>query len=228
MQLVKAYVESVRINEGRRGASPERVKALAESMKALGLQQPITVWFDENDVGYLVAGRHRLEAARLLGWEEIDAIDVKMSPIEREMWEISENLHRVDLTKDERDKQIRRYAELLEQQDFQSTQNAPIESKRVDGRGHRPKGTAAKIADETGLSKDTIKRALKSPPDPDVAKAAKKTADALKAEKERAQIELWNWLLDTLKPDEWSHLIDLMDAAGGTLKSADLVKWQSP
>ena len=80
------------------------------------------------------------------------------------MWEIAENLHRVDLTKEERDKHIRRYAELLETKNLQSPQSAAFESKREDGRGHRKKGTAGQIADQTGLSKDTIDRAL-NPPD---------------------------------------------------------------
>ncbi len=35
---------------------------------------------------------------------------------------------------------------------LQSSQNVAIESKRLDGRGHRSKGIAAKIADETGAS----------------------------------------------------------------------------
>ena len=39
------------------------------------------------------------------------------------MWEISENLHRADLTKDERDNHNRRYAELLEKRRLISRQN---------------------------------------------------------------------------------------------------------
>ena len=48
----------------------------------------------------------------------------------------------------QRDEHIRRYAELLEAaRDVQSTQNAAIESKREDGRGHRPQGIPRQIAE---------------------------------------------------------------------------------
>lgn len=53
-----------------------RVRQLADSMNATGLQAPITFFQGEdtpNGVD-LVAGDHRLVAARLLGWEWIDAI----------------------------------------------------------------------------------------------------------------------------------------------------------
>jgi hypothetical protein len=40
-----------------------------------------------------------------------------------EMWEIAENLHRLDLTKEQRDDHIRRYAELLEARREVSRQN---------------------------------------------------------------------------------------------------------
>jgi ParB-like chromosome segregation protein Spo0J len=112
----------------------------------------------------LVAGRHRLEAAKRLGWSHIDCIEVDDNAIEAELWEIAENLHRLDLTKEQRDDHIRRYTELLQARELQSTQNAAIESKREDGRGHRPQGIVSKVAEATGLSKDTVRRALNPQP----------------------------------------------------------------
>jgi hypothetical protein len=49
------------------------------------------------------------------------------------MWEIAENLHRLDLTKDQRDEHIRRYAELLQQR---SQRQVPQDAAPVlsDGR----------------------------------------------------------------------------------------------
>lgn len=70
----------------------------------------------------------------------------------------------LDLTKAERDAHIRRYAELLEERrkaELQSGQNDRIESKREDGRGHGPQGIATQIAEETGLSQRTVRRALR-------------------------------------------------------------------
>lgn len=101
-----------------------------------------------------------------LGWSHIDCIEVHDDEVQAELWEIAENLHRLDLTKDERDRHIRRYAELLEirQSDLQSRQSVAIESKREDGRGHRQQGIAAQVAKDTGLSKRTIERALNPKP----------------------------------------------------------------
>jgi len=163
MELGKVFVDSVIIGQRHRGVDKERVAALAESIKVLGLQQPISVYVDETDAAYLVAGLHRLEAARKLGWEEIDALFLRMNPIEREMWEIAENLFRVDLSKEQRDEQIRRYAELLKaRQERIVTQSGQQLPKPVG----RPKTIAKQIAEETGLSRNTVKRALNPQPKP--------------------------------------------------------------
>jgi ParB-like chromosome segregation protein Spo0J len=42
-------------------------------------------------------GRHRLEAARILGWEDIPAVVSDGTETEAKMWEIAENLHRADV-----------------------------------------------------------------------------------------------------------------------------------
>jgi ParB/RepB/Spo0J family partition protein len=167
-------VDEIFIGEHRRPVNPETVEQLTASIGRLGLFVPISVRNDETIAdpetgeivgGFaLVTGRHRLEAFRKLGIERIPAIVMDGDEIDAELWEIAENLHRADLTKDERDRQIRRYADLLTRQELQSPQIASIESKRPDKRGHRPKGIAAKIADETGLSKDTVARALNPKP----------------------------------------------------------------
>src|SRR5690606_32076759 len=90
------------------------------------------------------------------------AVVVETNDGGREMIEIAENLHRAGLTKAERDQHIRRYAELLKRraEQLQSGQHVQIESRREDKRGHRPQGVAKQIADETGLSARTVKRAL--------------------------------------------------------------------
>jgi ParB-like chromosome segregation protein Spo0J len=55
-----------------------------------------------SEVPILIAGRHRLEAVRMLGWDEIPVIVSDGTEIEAKMWEIAENLHRADLTVMER------------------------------------------------------------------------------------------------------------------------------
>lgn len=171
MQTLSIRVDDIEIGERLRALSTPDVERLATSMGDIGLRQPITVRVVDEmvvdgelcaGVPILVAGAHRLAAAKQLGWSHIDCIEVEDDAIKAELWEIAENLHRCDLTKDQRDQHIRRYAELLgKQRDVQQPQSAALESKRADGRGHQPKGIARQIADATGLSDDTVRRALK-------------------------------------------------------------------
>lgn len=77
-------VDQVMIGERLRGLSAPDVEQLADSMRELGLLQPITV--QQADDGYpLVAGRHRLEAARRLGWREIAAIVQDLDEVDRRL-----------------------------------------------------------------------------------------------------------------------------------------------
>ena len=164
MELGKVFVESVIVGKRHRALEVPKVDSLAESMKAIGLQQPISVYVDGEDAAYLVAGHHRLEAARKLGWEEIPATFVRMNPVEREMWEIAENLFRVDLSKEQRDAHIRRYAELLTEREAANDKIPQTAAFSKVGAGRGNKGIAKKIADETGLSDDTVRRALNPQP----------------------------------------------------------------
>lgn len=81
------------------------VGVLAESLKAIGLQSPITVRQcvrvrdgRDADAYEIVAGRHRFEAARSLNWKEIDAFVMEGDADDCELWEIDENFARAELT----------------------------------------------------------------------------------------------------------------------------------
>jgi ParB-like chromosome segregation protein Spo0J len=171
------WVDGIQIPPGRRPINFDVVDQLAQSMDRIGLRHPITVRAINEISVHLVAGGHRLQAAKKLGWEKIGCVVLeadKCSEVEAELWEIAENLHRADLSKKQRDAQIRRYAELIALRDanVQSGQNVQIESKRADGRGHRQEGVASKIAKETGVSARTVRRALAEPDQDRGSKAA--------------------------------------------------------
>lgn len=192
MQTERIELDGIEVGERMRPLDPARVDALVSSIRSINLRTPLTVLAQPGVETYrLVAGRHRLEALRRLGHEFADCIVIDGDELDAELWEVAENLHRVDLTKEQRDQHIRRFAELLEQREsLQSTQNAAIESKREDGRGHRPKGTVAKIAEQTGISKDTVRRAL-SPKS--TKPAAEPLSDIDATEKQYARIvSAWN------------------------------------
>ena len=73
--------------------------ALKESLRNYGLLNPITL----NSNYELVAGQRRLEAAKILGWERINAIviDSTVGKIDQLEMELEENNQRKDFTDEE-------------------------------------------------------------------------------------------------------------------------------
>ena len=175
MDTLSIRPTDIEIGERHRALSNDAVERLAKSMAEIGLRHPVSVRIVDEmmvdgeltaGVPVLVAGAHRLAAAKALGWDRIECIEVDDDAITAELWELAENLHRLDLTKEQRDGHIRRYAELLQAR-RQVGQNVQIESKRADGKGHRPKSVATEVAEQTGLSARTVRRALApAPPEP--------------------------------------------------------------
>lgn len=146
-------------------------------MLEIGLQCPILIRVVEGEDGIgnsivLVAGATRLAAAKKLEWDKIEAIEINGDEIDAELVEIAENLHRVDLSKDQRDNHIRRYAELFIERLRQDARTAETRQTGAfshvgageagPGRGH--KGIASKVAAETGLSTRTVQRVLSPKP----------------------------------------------------------------
>lgn len=168
MEAYSLRTDDIQVGERHRALSTDAVDRLAASMRDIGLRQPISVRIVDEmmvdgdltaGVPILVAGAHRLAAAKALGWTHIDCIEVEDDPISAELWEIAENLHRCDLSKEQRDAHIRRYAELLEKRRAEVIVT-PLaqQSQRAVG---RPKSITQEIADNTGLSRDTVRRAIK-------------------------------------------------------------------
>lgn len=103
--LAALPISDIRVGHRRRKLRPEGVARLAASIAAVGLLQPIVVRAD----GELVAGLHRLEACRSLGWLEIpvtvleepelapDATD-RERRLRSRLAEIDENLIREELS----------------------------------------------------------------------------------------------------------------------------------
>jgi len=83
----------------RRNFDEAALAELADSIKARGLLQPISVWKDNDKDGYeLIAGERRLRAARLAGLDEIDAIVKKNLDDEQKLGlSLMENIQREDL-----------------------------------------------------------------------------------------------------------------------------------
>jgi ParB family chromosome partitioning protein len=174
MQSHSIRVDDIVIGERHRALSEDAVQRLAGSMKDIGLLQPVTVRIADEmmldgeltaGVPVLVAGGHRLAAAKQLGWSHVDCVEVADDDITAELCEIAENLHRHDLTKDQRDQHIRRYAELLERRAAED-RIVPQNAEQMPRPRGRPVSVTTQIAEATGLSDDTVRRALNPKPTP--------------------------------------------------------------
>lgn len=198
-RLHSIRVDDIQIGERHRALSEDAVARLAASLSDIGLRQPVSVRIVEEmevdgdltaGVPILVAGAHRLAAAKSLSWSHIDCIEVDDDAIKAEMWEIAENLHRLDLTKEQRDEHIRRYAELLSAKAEVSRQT---DAKPKSGpQGGRPQGVASQVAEETGLSVRTVQRALSPKPLAEVVPIAARSQEDVILTQANAIIAAWN------------------------------------
>ena len=155
--IIMLPIENIEVPEGRRRVNPADVARIAESIKTIGLRTPISVRHLENPEGQsdrliLVAGAHRLAAAKLLGWEEIPAFVVEEEPdADAKMWEIAENLHRADLTALERAELEADYVRLVENK---LAQLAPV----YGGRGNE--GGVREAARKLGVERTKLQRSV--------------------------------------------------------------------
>lgn len=91
-------LDSISIEDRLRDVNHAAVDHLAESMDRQGLQSPILVRASDEGGYVLVAGAHRVEAARRLGWTQIEAFQVRDLPEDEiVLIEIDENLCRAEL-----------------------------------------------------------------------------------------------------------------------------------
>lgn len=96
-------LSKIKINPGRRPVNLDGINELARSISEIGLLNPITI--DQEHI--LVAGLHRLEAVKRLGWTEIECSVCTLDTLQTELAEIDENVVRTELPAIE-------YGELLE------------------------------------------------------------------------------------------------------------------
>lgn len=175
--IIEARIHDVFVVGNRRPVDPSMVNRLATSIKTIGLHTPITVregevidpHSGEPLLAYiLVAGHHRLEAFKQIGFEHIPAIVRDCDEIDAQLWEISENLHRAELSALERDDQVAQWVKLRAEKVSAQTEAKP--------QGGRPESGVRAAARELGLEKEDARRAVKVASLSDEAKQAARTA----------------------------------------------------
>lgn len=152
-------INEVKINAGRRTVDVKKVKELAESIKELGLLNPITV----NEDGTLIAGMHRLEACKLLGYEEIKVNKINLNLLLAELAEIDENLIRNELHWLESDKQLKRRKAIYEQLRPETKHNSKFKGNQFrsnDTMSSDQKTFTEDTADKLGQSQRNIQRSV--------------------------------------------------------------------
>lgn len=177
------------------------VEALAALMDARGQDDPIEIYPKKSGFG-TTAGRHRLAAATLLGWKQIEADIQSRDRLDRMAREVSENLFKQQLSPLDRAafvaKQIeieRARAGVADDATPQSVAAQARWSERLKSEAddaslivRRAFGFAADVAETVGLSRAAIYRDLELHRrlSPDVADMIRTTAVAANASQLRA------------------------------------------
>ena len=93
-QISEIPIDDIKIRYRLRTPKQQMIKELSESIRTLGLLNPVTV---DNEL-YLIAGFHRLHALKLLGHKTVPVIIKDYSKLHSELGEIEENLKRASLS----------------------------------------------------------------------------------------------------------------------------------
>ncbi len=107
---MQVSIKKIQIREGRRSLDMGHVKELANSIQGLGLLNPLTI--DRENV--LIAGLHRLEAVKVLGWTAVECTVSSLEGLAAELAEIDENFIRNDLSPVEYGEMLLRRKEIYE------------------------------------------------------------------------------------------------------------------
>lgn len=161
---MRIKISEININPGRREATVESIEELARSISEIGLLNPITI--DQEHT--LIAGLHRLEAAKLLGWAEIECNICTLDALQTELAEIDENVVRTALSVIEYGELLERRKEIYESlhpetkagQAQAAGMNRVIGNNVSDKMSATMKSFAQDTADKLGISPRTVERTV--------------------------------------------------------------------
>ena len=152
-------INEIKVNPGRREATPEDVQRLSESVAEVGMMNPITVTADHT----LIAGLHRLEAAKRLGWTEIECSVSDMDALHTELAEIDENVIRTGLSDLELSELLARRKKIYETlHPTTIARNLPGHASNYESSSDKLTGEAKPFSQDTaekmGVSPRTVER----------------------------------------------------------------------
>jgi ParB-like chromosome segregation protein Spo0J len=146
--------DDIEIPSSTRPYNATAVVELSKSIAAIGLQSAPTV-IERGGRYVLVAGRHRIEALRLLKHESVLVRVVDFDDLEARLWTIVENLHRAELTAIQRSEQVAEYTRLAKEK---REAEKPAQIAHVSG-GRGNQGGDSLAARDLGIERRDIQRA---------------------------------------------------------------------
>lgn len=159
--VVQAPLTWIDIPEDRaRSFDPEEAIALSAFIAMTGLQHPIRVRAVGNRYR-LIAGRKRLEAARLLGWISIPlTVSTASTDDEARLEEVMENLGRVELNKLDRCQHLYELKQVYERL-HPETKAGTAGALAKHGSANEVFAFAPETAEKIGISRRSIELAVK-------------------------------------------------------------------
>lgn len=164
LDVEQTYTSSIIVGPRLRSPNADAVDRMAASLSDLGLLVPIGVKIvDEMEIDgtvccgvpVLIYGATRLAAAKQLGWEKIDTQIIDGDEIDARLAEIAENLHRAELSVQERADHIAEWVRLTDEKN-----KGAICADIPRGRG-QPQGGVNAAVRELGIERTEAQRAVK-------------------------------------------------------------------
>ena len=165
VRTILIRIEKIIISPNRREANPDYVRELADSIAELGMMNAITIGRDF----VLIAGLHRLEAAKLLSWTEIECNILDLDGLLAELAEIDENFVRNDIPTVDHNDMVLRRKEIYEAL-HPSTKNggdrrsakAVEENRSAKCTSDPHKSFTQDTADKMGVDASTVRRQVQA------------------------------------------------------------------
>lgn len=162
---MRIQINMIKVKPGRRAAVRENIEELSKSILEVGLLNPVTVDRDNT----LIAGLHRLEAVKLLGWTEIECTVSSLEGLQAELAELDENFVRSDLSTVEYGELLLRRKEIYETLHPETKNGAAQAAGMNRAIGKHVSGTmpltsksfTADTSEKLGVSRTTIERQIR-------------------------------------------------------------------
>lgn len=144
---MQVSIKRIQIREGRRSLDMGHVKELTDSIRELGLLNPLTI----DRENFLIAGLHRLEAVKALGWTDVECTVSSLEGLAAELAEIDENFIRNDLSPVEYGEMLLRRKEIYETLHPETKRGGDRKSEEII------KGTDTKISKKAAMKLSNLK-----------------------------------------------------------------------